>query len=158
MADSKWEDYHNDLERIEGYAKPIWWRTSLSNIVILIVVAAIPVTYALISYQQDIRQRAQEVNKSSPTTLSPIAVTSPSAGSLVNSKSTVSIQAASPDTNGIVRVEFYINGVITCSDASSPYECSWTVPETKGEIYTITAKAFDSTGNFSTSAISVTSY
>jgi thermitase len=93
---------------------------------------------------------------SSDTTSPSVSITSPLNGSTVAVRSTVSIQASASDNIGITRVEFYVNGTLSCSDTSSPYTCSWKVPGAKNKSYTLMARAYDAAGNSSTSSITIT--
>lgn len=93
-----------------------------------------------------------------PDTTSPqVSITYPLAGTNVLSKTTVNITAAASDISGIARVEFFINGVLTCTDSAAVYNCSWKVPNAKNKAYVIAAKAYDTVGNISTASISVKS-
>src|ERR1019366_956010 len=76
-----------------------------------------------------------------------VALTNPANGVVVKAKSTVSIQAnATAGTNPIARVDFLVNGTVTCSDTAPPYTCSWTVPAGPSKTYQLQAKAYDTTG------------
>ncbi len=93
---------------------------------------------------------------SNDATAPTVTITSPLAGSTVAVRKNVTIQATASDNVGVSRVEFYINGTLTCTDISSPYSCSWKVPGSKNRTYKLSAKASDAAGNNSTSSISVT--
>lgn len=75
----------------------------------------------------------------------------------VPKNSTVTITANASDISGINQVEFYVNGVLKCTDSTSAYFCNWKVPPRKNVIYTLMAKAFDIAGNTNTSTVTVTS-
>jgi hypothetical protein len=80
-------------------------------------------------------------------------ITSPSDGSSVQRKSTVTMTAAASDNVGVVRVEFYVNGQLQCADGSSAYTCTWQVPPSRRRTYQLQAKAFDAHGNVGASSI-----
>ncbi|MBP9700957.1 MAG: Ig-like domain repeat protein, partial [Candidatus Pacebacteria bacterium] len=63
----------------------------------------------------------------------------------------LALKATATDAN-MAKVEFYVNGVLKCTDPSSAYTCSWTMPSTANSSFTITAKAYDKAGNNTTSA------
>jgi hypothetical protein len=71
--------------------------------------------------------------------------------------STVTIKASATDNVGVAKVAFFVNGTLTCVSPFSPYSCSWTVPPGAGVVYTITARAFDTSSNSSDATITVTS-
>lgn len=88
------------------------------------------------------------------TTAPSVSITSPAGGAAVTG--TVTISAAASDNIGVSRVEFYIDGVLSGSDTSSPYTYAWNTAGISGT-HTIAARAIDGAGNAGTSpAISVT--
>jgi chitinase len=76
-----------------------------------------------------------------------VAITSPAGGALVPKKSTVTINATASDNVGVTRVEFYVNGQLTCSDTAASSTCAWKVPAAPGRTYQLQAKAYDAQGN-----------
>jgi len=96
--------------------------------------------------------RTVTVNNSLPDTTRPtVSITSPINGSNVTRNTTVTISASASDNVGVTRVEFYVNNVLTCSDATSPYSCAWRVPTPNNRTYSLLAKAYDTAGNVGTS-------
>ena len=91
------------------------------------------------------------------TTPPKVTVTSPANGTRVNHSSTVTIAARATDNRAVSKVEFYVNGVLKCTDTTSSYTCAWAVPSVKGVRYTLTAKAYDSSNNTASATVSVTS-
>jgi hypothetical protein len=81
-----------------------------------------------------------------------VTLTSPSNGSVVSAKSSVTLTASASDAVDVTRVEFYVNGALQCTDATSAYSCAWKVPGGRNKSYRIQAKAFDSAGNAGSSA------
>ncbi len=91
-----------------------------------------------------------------PDTEAPaVIITSPPNGSIVLRRSTVVIVADAHDNVGVTFVQFLVNNVLTCTDTTAPYQCSWVVPNRKG-LYTLTARAFDKAGNVGQDVIQVT--
>lgn len=86
-----------------------------------------------------------------------VNITNPVNGSTIRKNSIVNITAEAFDNVAVARVEFYINDNLLCLDAAAPYSCSWNVPKRPRVKYTITAKAFDTSGNTASSSVSVTS-
>src|SRR3990172_6849079 len=93
----------------------------------------------------------------SDTTPPSVSVTNPANGSTVPKNSIVTIQASASDVSGINKVEFYVNGILKCTDTTSAYSCNWKVPKRPNITYTLLAKTFDVAGNTSTSTVTVTS-
>lgn len=75
---------------------------------------------------------------------------------VLHGKKTI-IQATASDASGILKVQFYVNNVLKCTDRSAPYSCGWSVPSPIGALYTITATAFDNKNNTASTSIQVTS-
>jgi glucose/arabinose dehydrogenase len=82
-----------------------------------------------------------------------VALTSPADGITVARRSVVTINASASDADGITRVEFYVNGVLTCSDSAASYSCPWTVPGGRRRPFRIQARAYDTLGAIGNSPI-----
>lgn len=79
-------------------------------------------------------------------------------GSTVPPGRTQLIQATASDPAGVTKVEFYVNGTLTCTITSSPYNCSWQVPVGAGVQYQLQTIAYDTKGlQGSSQVINVTS-
>lgn len=89
------------------------------------------------------------------TTPPTVAITSPTNGSTVFRNSNYTIRASASDNVAVVKVEFYINGVLRSTDMTNPYTASWRVPNVRNATYTLTAKAYDASGNIAISTITV---
>lgn len=89
----------------------------------------------------------------SDTTPPSVSITNPLNGTTIIKKSTVSITANASDNMGVIKVEFYINSKLTCTDTSIPYFCSWKVPAVNNKAYKLQAKAYDAANNNITSFI-----
>jgi len=90
------------------------------------------------------------------TTPPSVSITYPINGGIVNRNSTVNITASATDNIGVLKVEFSINGILWCTDVTTPYNCSWRVPAKRNASYTIRAKAYDLTENTAIQNITVT--
>jgi len=82
-----------------------------------------------------------------------VSMTAPSSGAIINGPTNIALSAnASVSTASITKVEFY-NGATKVSTATSaPYNATW--PNVQPGNYALTAKAYDSAGAVSTSAVS----
>ena len=94
---------------------------------------------------------------SADTTPPVVSITNPAQGSTVAKKSNVMLSAVATDNVGVARVEFYVNGSLQCTDASTPYGCNWKVPSQPNRTYQIQAWAYDQAGNSGSAVIQVTS-
>lgn len=93
-----------------------------------------------------------------PDTVSPsVYITYPLNNSTVTKNKTINISASASDNVAISKVEFYINNTLKCTDTTSPYSCSWSVPNKTKVKYTLSAKAYDAVGNMAAASINVTS-
>lgn len=88
---------------------------------------------------------------SSDTIPPAVHITSPNI-TTVAARSTVTITATAIDNIAISKVEFYINSILTCTDTTYPYSCSWKVPNSK-KAYNILAKAYDTAVNSANSQV-----
>ena len=91
------------------------------------------------------------VNNPVPDTAAPtVSVTAPANGATVSG--TVAVSAGATDNVGVTKVEFYLNGVLQTTLASSPYSFSWNTAAVANGVYVISAKAYDAAGNVGQSA------
>jgi Bacterial Ig domain/Fibronectin type III domain len=81
-----------------------------------------------------------------------VTLTSPLDGSTVPRKSIVTLAAEAVDNVAVVRVAFWLNGVVLCSTTTVPYTCAWEVPAPPRRQYTLQATAVAAAGNIGTSA------
>ncbi|MBP6882397.1 MAG: hypothetical protein KBC15_02450 [Candidatus Levybacteria bacterium] len=90
-----------------------------------------------------------------PVDLTPptVSITQPANNATVTRGRSSTISASASDASGISKVEFYVNGVLKCSDSASAYSCSWSVPSPANVTYSLTAKAFDKKGNTKISSV-----
>jgi hypothetical protein len=66
---------------------------------------------------------------------------------------TVVIQADATDAGGIDRVEFYVDGALTCTDMAASYTCSWDTTTATDGSHNLQTKAYDPAGNMGTSTV-----
>ena len=82
-----------------------------------------------------------------------ISITSPANGATVSGR--VKITAVPSNFATTPSVKFFIDGVLKSTDYSSPYEYPWNTRGQSVGSHTITAQAFDSSGNTAANSISV---
>jgi len=82
-----------------------------------------------------------------------VSLTSPLNGATVAKKTTITLTATATDDLGVTQVAFYINGTLKCTDPTSAYSCAWKVPARAGQSYQLQARATDTTGHVSSSAL-----
>ena len=87
---------------------------------------------------------------SSDTTPPTVALTAPADGATVSG--TVPVSANAADNVAVGRVEFYRGSTLIGSDGSSPYSVNWDASGVASGSYALTARAFDTSGNMTTSA------
>lgn len=92
----------------------------------------------------------QENDTEAPT----VSITSQEDGSTVSG--TVEIQVSATDNVGIDKVELYIGDTLVGSDSQSPYTFSIDTTKYEDGTYTITAKAYDTSGNTAEASIKLT--
>ncbi len=91
----------------------------------------------------------------SDTTPPVTSITAPAAGSTVSG--TVSVTASASDNVGVTNVQFYVDGALAGSDATSPYAYSWNTASVSNGSHTLQSRAYDAAGNVGNSTtISVT--
>ena len=83
------------------------------------------------------------------TTPPTVGIVSPTGG---NVSGTVTVSANASDNVGVTRVDFYVNGALVGSDATTPYQYAWNTAASANGPATLYAKAFDAAGNAAQSA------
>jgi hypothetical protein len=88
----------------------------------------------------------------SATSVTPKSDTTPPVAALslpstLKRKSSVTLSATASDNVRVVKVEFYVNGSLQCSNLATPYTCGWRIPAAVNKSYTLQAKAYDAAGN-----------
>jgi phosphodiesterase/alkaline phosphatase D-like protein len=84
------------------------------------------------------------------TTKPTVSVVSPTSNSVLSG--TVNISANASDNVGVTKVDFYSGTTLIGTDQTNPYSIDWNTIGTPNSQVIIKAKAFDATGNMSTSA------
>jgi hypothetical protein len=79
-----------------------------------------------------------------------VSLSQPSAGALV--RGNVTVKALASDDQGVSHVEFRLDGALLATDATAPYQVSWSTTATSDGSHSLTARAFDGTGNVGVSA------
>ena len=92
-----------------------------------------------------------------PTDTAPpaLAITSPANGSAISTR-LVSLGATATDASGVATVEFYVDGKLIVSDASSPYTVNWNTRRAARGTHAIKVRAIDAFGNTAEQTILVT--
>lgn len=88
------------------------------------------------------------------TTPPGVTLTAPAEGSGVSG--TVAVSANATDEVGVSKVEFYVDSTLTNTTSASPYGFQWDTTRAANGQHLLTAKAYDSAGNFSNSSYYVT--
>ena len=83
-----------------------------------------------------------------------VALQRPGQGQTV--KGNVSMSASASDNVGVMRVSFYIDGVLYKSDKRAPYSASWQSRKWSNGLHSVTARASDAAGNISEDTHTVT--
>jgi chitinase len=96
---------------------------------------------------------AVPVNVINDVTPPVVAVTQPANNATVGG--TVTVNASASDNTAVTRVEFYQNQALLCAGNLPPYSCSWNTAEIGNGSYTLSAKAYDASGNLGQSSITV---
>jgi len=91
---------------------------------------------------------------SSDTTPPVVTLTSPANGASLGGG--VTLSATASDNVGVVRVEFYIDGVLLKTDTRAPYSTGWNTRRSANGAHTVTAKAYDGAGNVASDSHTVT--
>src|SRR5206468_9679375 len=90
-----------------------------------------------------------------------VSIDSPLDGARVARNHNLTIQAQATDSTSVSKVEFYVDGVLKCTDTVSEgtnlYKCVWRVPKRTGVTYRLQVIAYDTSNNFSSTAVSVIS-
>ena len=87
------------------------------------------------------------VNQGSSSDTTPPTVSASESGN----SGVISFSATASDDVGVSNVEFYVDGVLKGSDASSPYGLSFDSSALSNGSHALTAKAYDAAGNVATS-------
>jgi hypothetical protein len=70
---------------------------------------------------------------------------------------TLKIAATASDDDAVQRVELWVDGTRVATDRSAPYATTWTAPRALGYgVHTVTARAFDASGQAASAAATVT--
>jgi hypothetical protein len=82
-----------------------------------------------------------------------VALTAPADGASLSWLSlSTTLQASASDNLGVTQVVFYDGGTVLGTDTTAPYSVSWNLVTAAKGTHTLTAKAYDASGNVTTSA------
>lgn len=81
-----------------------------------------------------------------------VSITSPANGAIFARRSTITETASASDNIAVTKTEFYVDGVLKCSDSAAPFSCSWKTSNAK-KSYKLEAKAYDAQNNVGTSPL-----
>jgi hypothetical protein len=87
------------------------------------------------------------------TTPPAVTIISPANGATVSGS--LQISATASDNKGVTKVEFYYGSKLIGTDIASPYSVQWDPKSVPNGTYSITVKAYDTSGNSASSSISV---
>jgi hypothetical protein len=88
-----------------------------------------------------------------PDTTPPTVTLTAPTGSYYRPGATITIKATATDNIGVSKVEFYVDDVLKCTDATSSYTCSWKVPSSPIGSFSIKAIAYDAATNNTSSIL-----
>ena len=83
------------------------------------------------------------VDTSAPT----VSLTSPTSATTFTSAQTVTIAAAASDNVGVSKVELYNGTALLATDTTAPHSFAWAISSAHNGNHSLTAKAYDTTGN-----------
>ena len=134
------------------YSVP-WNTTSAANGGHTIAAAARDAAGNVSNFSQPVTVNNPAVPPPTADTTAPvISILSPSAGATVNG--TVSVVVSASDNVGVVKVELYVDGVLSTTTTSAPFTTKWNSnpkPVAKGA-HTLQVRAYDAAGNIGNSA------
>jgi Cohesin domain. len=84
-----------------------------------------------------------------------VNITSPVNGSTIERRADQLITATAADNVAVQKVDLYVNDTLLCTKTETPYSCTWSLPGKPKAIYNLSAKATDSSGNTTSSEITV---
>ncbi|MBD3192121.1 MAG: S8 family serine peptidase [Candidatus Heimdallarchaeota archaeon] len=93
------------------------------------------------------------ISEGPDTTPPTVDITSPTDGATVSG--TITIEASASDNVAVDYVEFYVDGSLLGTDSSSPYQMSLDTTTLSDGSHSITAKAYDTSGNTAEDSITI---
>jgi hypothetical protein len=82
-----------------------------------------------------------------------VDIAAPANNTTIPRNKTTVITASATDNVAVTKVEFSVNGTLTCTDTSAPFTCNWSVPAPPNRTYSLQAKAYDGWGNTGASVV-----
>ena len=83
------------------------------------------------------------------TTAPTTSITSPASGATVSG--TVTVNANASDSVGVTRVELWVDGALTGSDTTAPYQIAWNTTTASNGGHGLQSRAYDAAGNVGSS-------
>lgn len=106
-------------------------------------------------YGQVDAYKAVSAAKSSVDTIPPsVSITSPANNATVSG--TIQVQGSATDNVGVTKIQFYIDGQLVSSAASSPFSFSWNTTSAANASHTLAVHAYDAAGNVGSASLNVT--
>lgn len=106
-------------------------------------------------YGQVDAYKAVTAAKGSVDTIPPsVSITGPANNATVSG--TIQVQGSATDNVGVTRIQFYIDGQLVSSAASSPFSFSWNTTSAANASHKLTVQAYDAAGNMGSASVSVT--
>ena len=90
------------------------------------------------------------------TTPPTVEITSPANRAIVSPAPNTQIGVSASDNVGVTQVSIYIDGIQLACDARAPYTASWNTKKVAAGTHTISAKAWDASGNSASTSVTVT--
>ena len=78
-----------------------------------------------------------------------VSIGAPADGATVSG--TIAVRVTASDDVGVIRVEFYVDGVLSASSTASPLTMKWNTRRVASGAHTLQSKAYDAAGNIGTS-------
>jgi hypothetical protein len=100
------------------------------------------------------------ITRTTPSNQPPaITLTGPASGSTYTAPASITFSATASDADGsVAKVDFYANGQLVATDASSPYDATWSgVPQGSYDLTAIATDERGATGISAVTAVTVTS-
>jgi subtilisin family serine protease len=96
----------------------------------------------------------------SDTTPPSVAIMKPASGASISSiagaSGQVQISVSATDNVAVSQVTIAVDGTVKCTVAAAPYTCNWNAKKVSSGPHTISAKAWDTSGNTASTSITVT--
>ncbi len=106
--------------------------------------------YGRINLARAVNMAAASVNPTSDSTPPVTSIIAPTEGQ--NVSNTVSVLTSATDNVGVMKVELYVDGVLTGTSSTAPFTIKWATRKAKAGMHTLKSKAYDGAGNVGVSS------